>query len=139
MEQSLPVSKWVKAIKRPVDVPVRFADCDGIIHTREGDVSYGTGDAICTGVKGEQWPIARNCFLESYTPVGQITAGEDGLYRKASVEVEAGCLNEATVIKNTQGVSFAGKAGDWVVRTDKGDMWVVGKEIFEMSYDYEVL
>lgn len=135
VNQTLPVSKWVRAKKRPLDVPVRFADCAGVINTREGEVAYVAGDAICTGVQGEQWPIDRSSFLENYTPTAPVAAGEDGLYRKIPVEVEAGQLIEDAVITNPQGNSFTGKAGDWVVRTAKGDTWVVGREIFGMSYE----
>lgn len=36
------------------------------IHTREGDAAAHPGDYVVTGAAGEQWPVPRSKFLETY-------------------------------------------------------------------------
>ena len=38
----------------------------GVISTLEGDMTYEAGDYICTGHKGEQWPVKKDIFEATY-------------------------------------------------------------------------
>jgi len=59
----------VRVCKRLIPVAVKFASDFGTCETREGDVSFCAGDAILTGVEGEQWPIERPKFDASYAAI----------------------------------------------------------------------
>jgi len=41
---------------------VHFAAAAGQLQTLEGPVAYAAGDAIVTGVAGEQWPVPADSF-----------------------------------------------------------------------------
>ncbi|MDR1966044.1 MAG: DHH family phosphoesterase, partial [Synergistaceae bacterium] len=58
----------VLAVKKIIPLSVAFASEPGILNTREGQVSYKEGDALLRGTAGESWPVARERFLETYSP-----------------------------------------------------------------------
>jgi len=125
-----------RARKRPVPVPVTFARQPGTIETREGAVAFEAGDAICTGVEGERWPITRARFEASYEPLDGQPMGEDGRYVKKPVTVRALRMNEPFEVEVNWGDGLLrGKPGDWLVQYGPGDYGVVSREVFEQTYD----
>ena len=69
---------WARKFERAVQV--RFADSDCSVRTREGVVSAHRGDAILTGVLGEQWRVSRARFADKYRP--------DGALREAAASLD---------------------------------------------------
>lgn len=74
-----------KAVKKPVEIRYRIAECEEIIHTLEGDHKASVGDYIITGVKGEIYPCKPDIFLLTYNiieeenwPVGENLCGSSG-------------------------------------------------------------
>ena len=125
----------MKYQKQPVPVAVSFAAAAGEIPTLEGPVRCAAGDAILTGVQCEHWPITRAQFEASYEPLAPLAMGEDGLYVKKPLAVEARQLDHATSVDlaQQQGCLHA-KPGDWLVSAPDGAQWVVADEIFRASY-----
>ncbi|OJS99977.1 PGDYG domain-containing protein [Marinobacter nauticus] len=129
-----PESKRV--IKKPVPVKVVFAECEGVVRTLEGNVSYKAGDAILTGVKGESWPIQRSKFLESYTPDGEIQPGVPGNYLKKPLAVWALQLEEPCSVKvGWNADPLQGGVGDWLVQYGKSDFGIVNADVFTVTYE----
>ena len=60
--------KWRKARKKPVVVEFREVEGDKeIISTREGTLIAVKGrDYVIRGVRGEEYPIAKEIFSETY-------------------------------------------------------------------------
>src|SRR5262249_10597889 len=72
--------RTLRVCKKPAPVRTEFAGADGVCATLEGPVRYKAGDAIVTGVRGEQWPVERESFPASYEPVPPTRAGNSGNY-----------------------------------------------------------
>lgn len=122
--------------RKPTLSDVRMARASGVLHTLEGPVAYQAGDAIVTGVRGEQWPIPRHRFEARYEPADAHTAmGQDGPYRRKTSQVQATQTAEAVevVLSGDRGALKA-KAGDWLVRDAQGERWVVADGIFQDTY-----
>lgn len=112
-------------------VTVSFAPEAGVISTIEGDVPHAAGDAILTGVNGEQWPVARGTFEARYDEV----AGQPGTYRKHATPVLARQMSDAFSVSIRNGNAIlSGKPGDWLVQYDKNDYGIVSAEIFGKTY-----
>ena len=127
-----------RAVKKNVSVRVRFAPKGGVLQTREGPVRYRKGDALLTGIQGEQWPVERARFLASYTPAPSVRAEENGLYAKLPRRVWALCIEEPFRVRICAGGDFLqGQAGDWLVQYGENEYGIVGKDIFEQTYDIE--
>jgi hypothetical protein len=124
------------AVKRPVPVTVEFAEEEGVLDTREGEVRYQAGDALLSGIEGERWPVPRERFLESYDAVAPLSAGEGGAYVKRQKEVWAWRTGAAIEIalSDQRGILQA-NAGDVIVDYGGGDLAVVAASIFEGSYE----
>lgn len=122
--------------KKPVPVPVTFATADGFLQTLEGPVAYKRGDALVTGVIGEQWPIARDRFERTYRPADVDGAmGSDGCFTKLHVVVEAVCLEDDRRIPLPGGRGvLEGKPGDWLVTAPDGEAWIVAASVFGSTY-----
>lgn len=58
-----------KYVKKPIPIKAYPADREMIIHTFEGDMKAMPGDYIITGVKGEQYPVKKEIFEETYEEV----------------------------------------------------------------------
>lgn len=126
------------AVKRPVPVTVEFAETDGVLDTREGEVRYQAGDALLSGIEGERWPVQRVRFLESYDPVAPLRAGDGdgGAYVKRQKEVWAWRAGAAIEIAlSDQRGTLQANAGDVIVDYGGGDLAVVAASIFEASYE----
>jgi hypothetical protein len=122
-------------LKKSIDVQVSFAHAAGEICTLEGVVRYEAGDAILVGVAGEQWPVERSRFEQTYAPVPPLEMGQCGIYSKKYLPVEAQQLvsDRRIELQGGRGV-LAGSAGDWLITDQEGRQWVVQKDIFEHSY-----
>ncbi|WP_295992704.1 PGDYG domain-containing protein [Rugamonas sp.] len=132
----LNAAERVRARKRAFPVQVRFADADGVVATLEGPVPARAGDAIVTGLAGEQWPVARAHFAGKYAPQGALAAGADGTYLSLPVDVLAlPVAAPFTVLLADQQASLAGQAGDWLVDYGDGTLGVVAPAIFSATYD----
>lgn len=122
-------------MKRPLVVAVTFAPCAGELQTLEGMVQYAAGDALMTGVLGEHWPIRRQTFESSYEPCDLQPMGVDGNFRKRATPVFARQLTQACVIQlDGDRGELNGETGDWVVRDDAGKVWLVAKDVFQITY-----
>jgi hypothetical protein len=125
----------LRVCKRPVAVRVTFARSGGVCETLEGRVHYRAGDAILTGVCGEQWPVRRGLFFAAYAPVPPTEAAEDGLYRKLPKIAYARRLDRSLPVKvGWDDDPLLGRAGDWLLRYEDGTHAVMRDAIFRASY-----
>lgn len=120
----------MKVTKKPVVIDYRFATVTEVIETLEGPVTAQPGDAVITGVKGEQYPIQRFKFDDWYV----IT--EEGKAYKKPMVVEAEKMDVEFEVK----VSWAnepikGKVGDYRLTYGPGDFGAVAADVFAESYD----
>jgi len=126
----------IRVQKKNIPVVVRFEESDGICNTKEGHVSYKAGDAILTGVEGEQCPIERERFDATYKPVSPTLTDENGAYAKKPIPVYALQMQEEFYVKVSWGDNrLKGQAGDWLVQYGENDYGIVGKPIFEKTYE----
>ncbi len=123
------------AVKLPIAVSVTFAENPGTVQTREGMVDYREGDALLTGVEGEQWPVVREKFFQSYQAVLPTSDGKPGSYVKRPMNVM--CLrvdHSLNVPLNSNRGILQARPGDYLVQYQPGDLAVVGATIFQKSY-----
>lgn len=126
----------VRARKRPLPVQVSFAAADGIVQTLEGAVPVNAGDAIVTGLAGEQWPLALNDLSARYQPIAPTTAGTAGSYLSLPIQVYALCMHAPfTVVLRKGQAQLAGNAGDWLVDYGDGSLGIVAAAIFAATYE----
>ena len=122
-------------MKRQIPVAVRFAAVNGVLMTYEGAVPYTKGDALLTGIEGEQWPIAWSFFDATYTPCQGTEHGHEGLYVKKPATVHAvRCTQQKKVLLTSVEQEIQAKLGDWLVADAKGSIWVVAASIFDETY-----
>lgn len=125
----------IRAISKSKPVRVHFAMADGTCKTLEGPVRYHVGDAIITGTHGENWPVKRERFMNSYQPEGGLIAGEDGTYRKIPKAVLAKRLNvETRVPVQNRDSELLGRPGDWLIQYSEDDYGIVAADIFTDTY-----
>ena len=127
----------LRALKRPLPVRVCFAIADGICQTLEGPVGYRTGDAILTGVAGENWPVERDKFDERYVPAEGTTLGADGDYVKKPLIVFVLRLDASIEVRMPSGGILRGRAGDWLLQYGPSDYGIAKDEIFRVTYDVQ--
>lgn len=126
----------VQVFKKPIPVTAAFAESDGVCSTLEGNVRFRTGDAILTGVQGEQWPVRREKFLATYEPCDGTTSGMPGLYIKKKILVWALELDQPYQVKvGWQSDELKGSLGDWLIQYGEGDYGIVNQNIFSETYD----
>ena len=127
-----PVNETILVIKRPIAVPVMFAAEDGVCETLEGLVRYQAGDAILTGVSGEQWPVARATFAASYDPAPD---GPAGAFVKRPIPAQARRITEPCQVEvGWQDDPLEGRPGDWLLQYADGNWGVVSDAIFRETY-----
>lgn len=127
--------RHIRAQKRRQRFAVRFAAHDGSVATLDGDVRMQAGDAVVTGLDGEQWPVARARFQASYAPVAPLAVGQDGLYDSLPLPVLALPLEQACEVLLPDGVSrLQGGPGDWLVDYGDGSLGVVASGLFARIY-----
>lgn len=124
------------AHKRPIPVAVVFAKEYGVLETREGPVRFQAGDALLTGVEGERWPVPRERFLVTYSPLPPTHDGEAGRYVKRPLSVWAWKTNQSMAIPLTDGRGLLqAEPGDVIVQYGPGDLAVVAALIFDKTYE----
>lgn len=131
-------SRRRRVAKRPVRVSVTFAASPGTVGTLEGPVPYRAGDAIVTGVAGEQWPVPRTAFFSRYQAVDGFEAGDDGPYVSLPERAWAVHLDEGDVplrVVTSAGAVLQAARGDWVVERATGDVYVVNGDLFSDLYE----
>jgi hypothetical protein len=117
-------------MKRPNLHPFRIAENDETVVTREGPVQAKRGDAILTGIEGEVWPIQASKFLATYDVLSIEKC------RKKPIEVLVVCVDRPfQVVVSYQDNLLDGKPGDWLVQYDEANYGIVGRDIFEKTYD----
>ena len=115
--------------KKPIPLEFRVAEEDETIQTKEGRVEASVGDVIMTGTEGEQWPIPREKFKQTYDVL------EPGKAAKKNIPVFAKELLEPFHVKvSWSDALLQGEAGDYLVQYGVGDYGVVGREIFRKTY-----
>jgi PGDYG protein len=129
-------SQRVKARKLEREVQVRFTATACLVQTPEGTVHAKPGDAILTGVAGENWRVSRARFAERYQPVPPTCTGEPGSYRSLPNRVEALRMNSAFEVLLADGLSqLRGCSGDWLVDYGDGSLGIVAPAIFATTYE----
>jgi len=120
--------------KLPIPLEFRYAETDETIETKEGSVGAKAGDAIMTGTEGEEWPIPAEKFAETYDDLG------DGTAAKKNIPVFAKEMSEPFQVKVSWSDDLLqGEEGDYLVQYGVGDYGVVGREIFEKTYEPKAL
>lgn len=126
---------WQKVRKRVMEVSVVFCEDSCAVETLEGVVRCEFGDAIVTGVHGEQWPVTRGLFDKLYEPVFPVRMGENGLYRRLSHDVDAAILTmQCTIPLPDNRGDLVGNAGDWLVKQQDDSYGIVAGDIFAKTY-----
>lgn len=121
--------------KKNIPVDVEFAREAGCIQTLEGPVSYRSGDALLTGLMSERWPVTREKFYSSYSPLFPTLLGQSGKYIKnTSVVFAQPALQACDVPIGEGGQYIHAKIGDWLVTDPEGNRWVVAADMFLQSY-----
>jgi hypothetical protein len=126
---------WVQAQKRVMVMSVVFSTSSTAVNTLEGTVHCGAGDAIITGVQGEQWPVEKAQFVQFYEPIPPTVMGENGYYSRFPLTVDVAILTCKCHLElpNQRGI-LEGKTGDWLVCQPNGSLGVVVADIFAKSY-----
>jgi hypothetical protein len=115
--------------KRPIPLEFRVTEEDETIETKEGSVNAKAGDAVMTGTEGEQWPIPREKFEQTYDVLGPALAA------KKNIPVFAKEMSEPFQVKVSWSDDLLqGEPGDYLVQYGPGDYGVVGREIFKKTY-----
>ncbi len=115
---------------------MRFAGETGIIQTHEGAVGVRSGDAIITGIHGEEWRVSRARFADKYAPLPPTTSGAPGTYVSRPYRVLALRVQEPFEVGLADGISrLAGRAGDWLVDYGDGSLGIVSAAVFDDTYE----
>jgi hypothetical protein len=126
----------VVARKIEHQVVVRFTAAPCVIETSEGRVHASPGDAILTGVAGEQWRVTRARFAYKYRPLPPTVAGEPGIYMSLPNRVLALRVPRPFEVLLADGISrLQGRSGDWLVDYGDGSLGVVASAIFDQTYE----
>lgn len=122
--------------KREREVQVRFTPTACTVQSPEGLVHARPGDAILTGVSGEQWRVSKARFAEKYRPAPTTPAGQDGAYVSKPIRVLALQMTERFDVLLADGQSkLAGRSGDWLVDYGDGSLGIVSQSIFPTTYE----
>ena len=127
----------------PLTAAIRVASVHSVVVARsattvatlEGPVHADAGDAIVTGVIGEQWPVPAATFAQRYQPCEGQTAGQDGLYRRPAQRVSVrkiGSDGASATLPSGAG-SLTGKPGDFWV-TDDEHSRIVARDVFARTF-----
>lgn len=116
--------------KKAIPVKFEFAKTDGVCKTLEGEVAYKSGDAIMTGVKGENWPISREKFEKSYDIIGEGQAT-----KKPVLSIAFQSQKDTVVPVGWQDSPLKGPKGHYILVYGDKDYGVVEPEIFNKTYD----
>ena len=119
-----------------VQYEVTFAKTSRTIQTLEGKAHCEAGDAIITGVIGEQWPVQAADFPRKFFPGEGQAAGASGRYLKYFASVQAARLDTSLEIELSDGRGcLQGKPGDWCVWYGPEDASIVRSDVFVRTYE----
>jgi len=128
--------RHVVARKLEREVQVRFASEACRLQTPEGVVNALPGDAILTGIAGEQWRVSHAHFDEKYRPKPPTQAGQAGTYLSLRNRILALQMSEAFEVVLADGQStLTGRASDWLVDYGDGSLGIVSQGIFAITYE----
>jgi hypothetical protein len=126
----------VKARKLEREVQVRFTPEACRVQTPEGVVHAQPGDAILTGIAGEQWRVSRAHFAEKYRPKPPTQSGHAGTYLSLRNRILALQMREPFEVQLADGQStLTGRASDWLVDYGDGSLGIVSQAIFATTYE----
>jgi hypothetical protein len=128
--------RHVVARKLEHTVQVRFTSEPCTVQTTEGLVHAHPGDAIVTGIAGENWRVSKAHFADKYRPVQPTQAGADGPYKSRRLRILALQMSEPFEVLLADGVSrLKGRPGDWLVDYGDGSLGIVSETIFPTTYE----
>lgn len=128
-------ARRVVARKLEREIQVRFAKQAGTVQTNEGLVKVKPGDAILTGINGENWRVSLERFPDKYRPADGTTPGQDGAYVSLPNRVFAVCMEEPFEVLLSDGESrLTGGPGDWLVDYGDGSLGIVSARVFDSTY-----
>ena len=120
-----------RCFKKPIPLNFRIAQGPEEVKTKEGPVDAEAGAYIMTGTKGENWPIPADQF--NYDILTQ--DGNTGTAAKKKIIVSAKEMSEPFEVKVSWSEStLKGNPGDYLVHYGPGDYGVVGRDIFQETY-----
>jgi hypothetical protein len=129
-------ARRVVARKLEREIQVRFAMQAGSVQTNEGLVKVKPGDAILTGINGENWRVSQERFPDKYRPAASTTAGADGAYVSLPNRVFAVRMEAAFDVLLSDGESrLSGGTGDWLVDYGDGSLGIVSSRVFDSTYE----
>jgi hypothetical protein len=113
-----------------------YRERGGVIETLEGPASFKVDDYLCHGAANDFWPIGAAKFLGTKVYITGQPEPESGAFEMYMTRgsVEAVQMAEAFETGRGEGEVLRGKAGDYLVRDDDGNEWVVDRTIFENTY-----
>ncbi len=128
--------RHVVARKLEHTVQVRFTPEPCTVQTAEGLVHAHPGDAIVTGIAGENWRVSKAHFPEKYRPVQPTQAGSDGAYKSRRLKILALQMLEPFEVLLADGQSrLKGNPADWLVDYGDGSLGIVSEAIFPTTYE----
>jgi hypothetical protein len=126
----------VVARKREREIQVRFAKEAGSLQTNEGLVKVRPGDAILTGINGENWRVSKERFPDKYRAADVTTLGEDGAYVSLPNRVFAVPMDTPFEVLLSDGESkLSGGPRDWLVDYGDGSLGIVSSRVFDSTYE----
>jgi len=129
-------ARRVVARKLEREIQVRFAMQAGSVQTNEGLVKVKPGDAILTGINGENWRVSQERFPDKYRPAASTAAGADGAYVSLPNRVFAVRMEAAFDVLLSDGESrLSGGTGDWLVDYGDGSLGIVSSRVFDSTYE----
>jgi hypothetical protein len=131
-------SRLLKPMRKTKPIWAKKIDRDTSIESLEGSVAASQGDWLCRGIQGEFWPQRNANILAKYVPSEDFDdLGFQRLDPRPNMPVVlAAQIDYAFRVKSNWGM-LHGKSGDYLVcsSVDNQDVWIVDKDIFELSYE----
>jgi hypothetical protein len=109
----------------------------GIVNTMEGPVAFQPGDYLLRGIPGEEYPSTPQSFASFYD-AQSMESDLDGFARYCPRNLihQAVQIAEPFAVESGAGGFYTGKAGDYLVRTEKlSSGRIVDRTIFEQIYE----
>jgi len=130
-------SEAFETFKKALPLHFRVADDEETIQTKEGPVNARAGDYIMTGTESENWPIPAAKFEETYDILSTYDKNPvKGEAAKKKILVFAKQMSEPFQVKVSWSSDLlSGDVDDYLVQYGPGDYGVVGREIFEKTYE----
>ena len=127
----------IETFKKPLPLHFRIADDEETIETKEGPVTAQGGDYIMTGTEDENWPIPAIKFEQTYDILSTYDKEPvRGEAAKKKIIAFAKQMSEPFQVKVSWSSDLlSGDPDDYLVQYGPGDYGVVGKEIFDKTYE----